>query len=186
MLNVLPEPFIGDPETAKVVLLNLNPGFDDTVERTHNRSEIKDAIFRNLRQESREYPCYAFDPVFARTGVANYWCQYTQTLQKEVGLTDREFAQRLLVIEWFPYASISCGLPAGPFCKSQHYSFQLAKELLARGVEIIGTRSVQRWLKAGPEFSRVPFLKNKQRPWITRNNLDSGVFDRLVAALTSA
>ncbi len=182
--NAIPEPFIGNPETAKIVLLNLNPGFDDTVERNHSRPEIKEAIFRNLRRESCAYPFYAFDPIFAGTGVANYWRQYTAALQKAAGLDDREFSQRLLVIEWFPYASIRGGLPAEPVCASQSYSFQLTRELLARGVEMIGTRSRERWLKAGPEFSRVPFLKNNQRPWITRRNMDNGVFDRLVTALT--
>ena len=51
---------------------------------------------------------------------------------------------------------------------------------------MIGTRSRERWLQAGSEFSRVPFLKNNQRAWITRGNMDSGVFNRLVTALTEA
>lgn len=184
MVNVIPEPFIGNPDTAKVVLLNLNPGYDEMVERCHSRPEIKEAIFQNLRHESRAYPFYAFNPVFAETGVASYWRQYTAALQREAGLNDRELSQRLLVIEWFPYASTRGGLPVKPVCASQSYSFELARELLARGVEMIGTRSRERWLKAGSEFTRVPFLKNNQRPWITRRNMDGGAFDRLVTALT--
>jgi len=31
MLDAIPEPFIGSLETAKVVFLNLNPGYDGTV-----------------------------------------------------------------------------------------------------------------------------------------------------------
>ncbi len=53
MVNVLPEPFIGDPESAKVVLLNLNPGYDSTVAGDHRRPEIKDAIFRNRAMNIR-------------------------------------------------------------------------------------------------------------------------------------
>jgi hypothetical protein len=181
---LIPEPFIGDPETAKVVLLNLNPGFDATVEGNHSRSEIKDAIFRNLRRERREYPFYAFDPAFKGTGVANYWCEYTHNLQSATGLDDRAFAQRLLAIEWFPYPSTSGSLPRRVLCGSQEYSFQLAKEMMAKqGVQFIGMRSKNHWALADSEFSRIPFLKNPQRPWITRGNMDSKVFDRIVTSL---
>jgi hypothetical protein len=139
MVNAIPEPFIGNPETAKVVLLNLNPGHDDTVERHHSCPEIKDAIFRNLRQEPSDYPFYAFDPAFRGTGVANYWCQYTRALQEEADLDDHEFARRLLVIEWFPYSSANGGLSWRRVCESQKYSFQFAKEMLAKAdVQVIG------------------------------------------------
>ena len=181
MVNAIPEPFIGDPETAKVVLLNLNPGFDHTVEQDHSCPEIKEAIFRNLRRESRDYPFYALDPLFEGTGVAHYWRKYTQRLQKEAGLNDAAFAQRLLVIEWFPYASSRGGLPTKPVCPSQEYSFQLAREILTKpDVQMLGTRSLARWRQAGPEFSRVPFLRNPQQPWITRGNMNSDLFDRLL------
>jgi len=187
MVNAIPEPFIRDPGTAKVVLLNLNPGYDATVERNHSRPEIRDAIFRNLHGESRAYPFYAFDPAFRGTGVADYWRKYTRQVQKEAGLDDRTFARRLLVIEWFPYPSTSSGLPRRLLCGSQKYSFQLAKEMLAKkGVQVIGTRAQNYWLQADPEFGRVPFLKNPQRPWITRGNMDSSVFDRVVTSLQTA
>jgi hypothetical protein len=184
MLEAIPEPFIGDPKTAKVVLLNLNPGYDDTVVANHHRPEIKQAILCNLRHEPQRYPFYAFDPVFAGTGVANYWREYTHRLQDEARLDDLKFAKRLLVIEWFPYPSYRGGLPSEPVCESQKYSFQLAKRMLAkRGVQVVGTRSPERWLQAGQEFSRVPFLNNPQRAWVTRGNMDARVFDRVIQAL---
>jgi len=185
MLDAIPEPFIGDPKTAKVVLLNLNPGYDAKVPWDHSRPEIKEAIFRNLRHEHQDYPFYAFNPAFEGTGVANYWREYTRTLQAEAGLNDLEFAKRLLVIEWFPYSSIKSGLPPKPVCGSQTYSFQLAKQMLTKqGVQVVGTRSPERWLQAGSELSRVPFLNNWQRAWVTRGNMDARVFDRVVWTLT--
>lgn len=185
MVNAIPEPFIRNPETAKVVLLNLNPGYDETVKRNHSRPVIKEAIFRNLHHESCAYPFYAFDPDFKETGVGKYWRKYTKRLQGEAGLDDREFSQRLLVIEWFPYASRCGGLPMRPGCQSQRYSFHLAKEILAKPrVQVVGTRSNGRWLSASSEFGRVPFLRNARQPWITRGNMGPGVFDRLVTALT--
>jgi hypothetical protein len=69
MLNSIPEPFIGDPKTARLVLLSLNPGHCAADEPDHARPAIKEAIFRNLRQEPQEFPFYAFDPAFHGTGV---------------------------------------------------------------------------------------------------------------------
>ena len=61
---------------------------------------------------------------------------------------------------------------------------QLAREMLTKpDVQVLGTRSLKRWLQAGPEFSRVPFLRNPQRPWITRGNMNNDLFDRLLRAL---
>src|SRR4051812_49253368 len=73
MLNSIPEPFIGDPKTARLVLLSLNPGHRATDESDHRCPAIKKAILRNLRQEQQEYPFYAFNPDFRDTGVEVYW-----------------------------------------------------------------------------------------------------------------
>ncbi|HYK34427.1 hypothetical protein [Alloacidobacterium sp.] len=166
MLNAIPEPFIGNPNTAKVVLLNINPSYDDTVPETHGRPDIKEAIFRNLRHEHQDYPFYAFNPTFQGTGVSNYWREYTQELQGQVGLDDRQFAKRLLAIEWFPYAARHCTLykrlrrSKECFCESQNYSFQLAKLMLTKqGVQVVGTHGMSRWKEVDSElFDRVPFL----------------------------
>ncbi len=53
-VNLLPEPFIGNPKTAKVVLLNLNPGVGDGDKQAHRNSVFRGAITRNLRNEPQE------------------------------------------------------------------------------------------------------------------------------------
>jgi hypothetical protein len=184
MVKSIPEPFIGNPNTAKVVLLNLNPGHSQNDEADHRRPDIKNAIFANLRHEGQEYPFYALNPAFKETGVAEYWRQYTRELQAESGLDDQTFSKRLLVIEWFPYHSAKAGLRPGVLCDSQLYSFELAKQMLRKdGVQVVGTRSRHYWVEAGRELNRVLFLKNRQRPWITRRNMDRGVFESMLAAL---
>jgi hypothetical protein len=186
MLDAIPEPFIGDPTTARVVLLGLNPGHDGTVPVTHGRAEIKAAIFRNLRHEHREYPFYAFDPVFRDTGVAEWWRKYTRALQREAGLDDRTLAQRLLVIEWLPYASTRFRLRSNAVWESQKYSFHLAQRMLVKqGVQVIGMRSRALWLRAIPELIRVPFLRNPQNPCISGGNMERDAYDRVIQALTA-
>jgi len=98
----------------------------------HRCPEIKDAILPNLCHEDQDYPFYAFNPAFEGTGVANYWRGYTERLQHEVGLNDCHFAKRLLVIEWFPYASEKCRIPKRVVCESQKYSLHLTKQMLAK------------------------------------------------------
>jgi hypothetical protein len=184
MLNSIPEPFIGDPTTARVVLLSLNPGHCPADEPDHRRLPIKKAIFRNLRQEPQEYPFYAFNPDFRDTGVEVYWRKYTRALQLEAGLDDASFAKRLLVIEWFPYHSEKCDLGTRYVCGSQLFSFELAKKMARKeGVQVIGMRSREHWIQVHPSFASIPFLANKQSPWLTRRNMDDGLFDRVLETL---
>lgn len=51
VLESIPEPFIGNPETARVVLLLLNPGHSDDDPDAHRNLQFKNALFRNLRGE---------------------------------------------------------------------------------------------------------------------------------------
>jgi hypothetical protein len=184
MLNSIPEPFIGDPNTARVVLLSLNPGHCSSDEPDHRRPAIKKAIFRNLCQEPQQYPFYAFNPDFLHTGVEVYWRKYTRALQLEARLDDASFAKRLLVIEWFPYHSEKCNLGSRYVCGSQLYSFELAKEMVRKeGVQIIGMRSRKHWVQVHPSFAAIPFLTNKFSPWLTRRNMDERIYNRVLDAL---
>jgi hypothetical protein len=184
MLNSIPEPFIGDPKTARLVLLSLNPGHCAADEPDHRRPAIKNATFQNLRQERQEYPFYAFNPAFRGTGVEVYWRKYTRALQLEAGLNDATFAKRLLVIEWFPYHSEKCNLGTRYVCRSQLFSFELAKEMARKeGVQVIGMRSREHWMQVHPSFAAIPFLANKQSPWLTRANMGEQVFNRVLDSL---
>jgi hypothetical protein len=184
MLNSIPEPFIGDPKTARLVLLSLNPGHCATDEPDHRRPAIKEAMFRNLRQEPQDYPFYAFDPDFQGTGVEVYWRKYTRALQLEAGLDDANFAKRLLVIEWFPYHSKNCTLGTRYVCGSQLFSFELAKEMSRMaGVQVIGMRSREHWLQVHPSFAAIPLLANKQSPWLTRVNMGEQIYNQVLDIL---
>jgi len=184
MLNSIPEPFIGNPDTAKLVLLNLNPGHEKTDEEDHRRPEIKEAMLRNLHRESQEYPFYPFSPEFEGTGVAKWWRKHARELREEDGLNIQTIANRLFVIEWFPYHSTRSGLRKERRCESQNYSFQLAKRMLKeQGAIMVGMRSKEFWVNFDRTFEQVPFLNSPQNPCISRRNMEPGLFDRIVNAL---
>ena len=178
----IPEPFIGNLEAAKVVLLSLNPGDSEDDFQAHSDDEFREALFRNLHGESQKCPFYPLNPKFSWTGAGKWWLARTREL-REAGLDDGTLAESLLVIEWFPYHSRKSAFPNKRVCESQNYSFHLAKKMLERKKLVIGMRSKRKWIEVDQRFGEVPFLKNPQCGHISRNNTDGNVFDRIVEAL---
>jgi Domain of unknown function (DUF3427) len=133
VFDALPEPYIGNPDLAKVVFLGLNPGYSVTDPEWHARKDFRGALLLNLNHEPTDYPFYPLDPAFRQSGAGQWWRERTRQLQSESGLDDRTFAKRIMVIEWFPYHSVSFKAPKAEF-HSQRYSFQLAREMLGRKV----------------------------------------------------
>ena len=100
--NKLPEPFLGDP-IAPIVLLNLNPGFDDS-----DHQYVADPYSRvlqlcNLRHAPAAYPFYHLDPRMAGFGGAKWWTPRLCALIRLVGV--EVVANRVFCVEFFPYSS---------------------------------------------------------------------------------
>jgi hypothetical protein len=185
-LNVgtIPEPFIGSPEVAKVILLNLNPGDAPEDEANHRDPVFRRALISNLRHESQEFPFYPLNPEFAGTGCAKWWNKCLRALFDLGGLHRSDVAQRICVIEWFPYHSRKFkGLPGGRPCASQSYSFEIAKRELESGKLVVGMRAKRRWNDVSPAFAVVPYLRNPQCCCISPGNTDGDLFTRIVETL---
>ncbi len=181
--SLIPEPFIGNPRRAKLVLLNLNPSLDEGDAEAHDRRDFKDAMIRNLRHESQEYAFYPLNPQFEQTPCAGWWLKKTRRLVEECG---REIvAKGLLVIEWFPYHSKNSGLPKKFVCESQRYSCQLAKEMLGRGERMVLLRSKDHWAVCDESLSKLPIARSVQNPAITPANFGNGLFKQMCEALTT-
>src|ERR1700730_11344808 len=60
-LDLMPEPFLGNP-LAPVVLLNGNPGFSEADPATHRDIEFRAAARRNLFHSHPNWPLYLLDP----------------------------------------------------------------------------------------------------------------------------
>jgi hypothetical protein len=153
IVGSIPEPFIGNPQSAKVVLLSLNPGHSEDDAKAHSDGDFRKAMMHNLRHEAQECPFYGLNPKFAWTACGIWWWAHTRRLH-EAGLSWEAISNRLLVIEWFPYHSKRSALPSKPVCPSQEYSFQLAKEML-RSKIVVGMRSRKHWLNVVPAVQNV-------------------------------
>lgn len=180
--NTLPEPFIGNPNSARVVLLGLNPGFVCSDLTTHKSPNFRRVLFRNLRHERQDYPFYPLNREFVGTGTEKWWRRRTRQLL-EAGVSEEELAERLLMIEWLPYRSKRCGWSINRQCPSQAYSFHLAVRLLEAGRIVIGMRSKKYWCAVDSRFGEIPFLRNPRSTYISRKNAGDDLFERIVAAL---
>lgn len=185
MLDSIPEPFIGNPKTAKVVFLGKNPGHSaDDAFHHQNDLDLRHAMFQNLKHELDEYSFYPLNPAFANTGVGMWWSVRTRDLQEAVDWDWKLLATRIMVIEWFPYHSKYFSVPKCK-CPSQDYSFHLVKRAIDKGVLVAGMRARKLWKESDPRLDGMPFLKNPQCGHISRGNAGDGLFERILAASES-
>lgn len=167
-LNVLPEPFIGG-KTAPVVLLNLNPGFDDGDPEDHEREEFQALLRANYEHRDSEFPFYSLNPRFENGG-RRWWEKKLKPLLRICGR--EQVARSVLCIEFFPYHSRRFG--NGRFrVPSQQYGFELTRLAIRRGAVIIVMRGKALWLGQIPELethSPMFALKNPQNVVVSPRN----------------
>ncbi len=139
--------------------------------------------FENLRHEQQPYPFYPLNPEFCWTGAGTWWQQNLRKLFELGGLDPGVVAERLCVIEWFPYHSVKGKrLPLEQVCPSQDYSFSLAKRALGQKL-VVGMRARSRWGIVDSRLGNIPYLKNPQRVSVSPNNAGEQLFWDIVAAL---
>jgi hypothetical protein len=175
-LDVLPEPFVGCLE-APVVLLNLNPGFDEENVEEHRCPEFRDLILNNLRQVPSEFPFYYLNPKIQPCKGAQYWTGKRGKLKRlmvDCGL--KPVAQRVLCIEFFPYHSVTFPrrLRGAKLLPSQEFAVSLAKSAIGRNALIVIMRNKEIWERELRDLlknhERKCVLNNPQNPTITPRN----------------
>lgn len=181
-LDSLPEPFIGLPQSASVVLLNLNPGDGESDKIAHSDRDFRQAILRNLRHEYQDYPFYPLNPKFDWTGAGRWWNQHLRHLFDTAGLKREVVARKLCVIEWFPYHSRKACFGLRQVCASQDYSFNLAFSA-SRSKLVIIMRAANRWTEKYPHFGKLPRLKNPRNPYLSPAGMGDELFWRTVNTL---
>jgi hypothetical protein len=177
--KVLPEPFIGNTK-AQIVLLNLNPGFDDHDPEDHARSEFQALLRNNYSQSPLDYPFYFLDPQFD-SGGRRWWERKLGCL---LGIVERtQLARALLCVEYFPYHSRrfrhgSLELP------SQEFGFDLVRSAIKRKALVLFMRGRKMWLERIPELADYEnkfALNSPQNVVISRGNCPADWFDRTLA-----
>jgi hypothetical protein len=180
-LELLPEPYLGNP-TAKVILLNLNPGYSegDIIFHRDNEFFIK-TCRENLLHNEQEYPFYLLNPYNYQSPGFKWWHKRLKPLIELYGL--KKVANSICCIEFFPYHSENYRQMRSPL-PSQSYSFHLVREAIKRSAMIVVMRSQKNWLEQVPELRNHNFytLSSVQNVTVSQSNLRSG-FSELVRLL---
>lgn len=183
-LELLPEPYLGNPQ-AKIVLLNGNPGFDEDVHIYHNNANFVKAYRTNLYHERQEYPFYLLNPQFEKSPGFEWRYDTLERLLIQFHYDLKKIANEIFVIEYFPYPSKNFGFYKGIL--SQQYSFYLLKEAMKRDALIIQMRAKTNWQKMNPylrSYHRYYVLNSPQNVKITENNCPDG-YPEILRALES-
>lgn len=176
-LEHLPEPFLGRPD-APVVLLGLNPGYDERDDHWHNLPEFAARSRANMVHGPLDYPFYLLDPAHPTPG-HDWWRKKLRALIERTSLM--AVARNVLCVEFFPYHSLSYGHD-GLRVPSQYYSFDLVRRAMARGAVLVRMRAEARWFRAVPQlasYERLRRCTSVQNPTISHRSLPDG-FEEIV------
>jgi len=173
-LDVMPEPFVGNPE-APIWLLNLNPGFDEG-DLTHG-DDIREQQRTALTLEADHF--WLLNPKNDHIPGYHWWTKRTRKLAEEVGL--RNVTTGLFCVELFPYHSQSF-LP-GAKVPSQDFTFEVVRSGVRKKKTFLVMRSEKVWRQAVPELGDADLIRtNTPRcAYLTPGNISR--FNEVVAKL---
>ena len=187
-LEMLPDPYLGSPETAEVYLLSLNAGFEEGNKLMENQYYLEEKKL-SLTFENR-YKFLALDPKLNDTG-GYKWGGYKwwyprlreilELFNKE-GFSDEQVSSMFMCIEFFPYASEKFKRPRR-LVHSQKYSFWLVRKAIENKKTIVVMRGKKLWLKNVCELNDYRFieLKSWQNVYLSKNNIKPPKdFERLI------
>lgn len=184
----LPFPYYGNPNSAKVLILQANPGVDTLWNIHPYKERILSNDRRNLLHEL-DIPIPSLSPEQrhwrynnGQEGHCWYW-KRTKEFQDELGW--EVVAKSFCYMEFFPYRSISLFYP-DTLPPSQQYTFYLLKEFIKKGLPIIVTRMKKKWLEYVPELVNYQYLytlKSNQNVYLTKKNLGETAYYAIVKSI---
>jgi hypothetical protein len=180
--SLLPEPFFGRFD-APIVLLLKNPGLDKHGKDLmwHLDPEFKKSLTKALTNPRGQEHFHLLDPT-AGPG-CNWWRKACKPLNESLANNTPRLASKLLAIEYFPYHSRSFA-HATPRLPSQTFTFQLVRDAIKRGAQIVCMRGELEWIGAVPElrkYRKFCVAEDQQNSVVSRSNvLSFGVLLRIL------
>lgn len=191
-LEIPPTPFVGTPDTARVVLLTVSPFWDDEKSAEHeNDPEYTKHIWRNLTFDNKDFPFCFLNPAFAETSAYRWWSAYLRELieacdQKTEGRGLEAVSRGVFAVSFFPYhVNNFKGGITGLRC--QKFAQNLVSNFRTEGVPIVITSGAPEWTAALPKLKDYASkTRNSQKATISRSNLPADVFETIVESLSTA
>lgn len=185
-----PLPYLGNPRTARVILLMKNSKYSPEDETEAEAiPQLADENVKSLTFES-DFPFFYLAPNFAGTAGYAWWDSTVGDLLNAAaaareGMTRDAIAGRIACLQSHPYRSRESFDPKEPF-PTQAWTDFLAGEAAARpGVVFVVMGGEPRWREAVPNLKNADLirLRTVRRPSITPGNMAQADFDRLVKLL---
>lgn len=184
--EIMPAPFMGNVLTSPIVLLTLNPGYDEKEEEKNYYNEYK-LYWKNEIQHIHsvpELPLFCLEDKYVE--YSDYWLKKFMSL---ISVSSKEkVAQNISIIQFFPYhtkkyKNIPKRLLKG-YLESQDYNFELVKQAIERKAIIIILRSKKLWFEAIPDLDneRTRFTNSALNTIQSEKNL-GGTFKEIVDIL---
>jgi hypothetical protein len=192
-LQVPPQPYIGNPVTARVILLGKNPVYspvdDDDLARV---PELETEKMCGLTFES-ERPFFSLDPRFEGTNFYKLWndalADLLNACQNDHGVDRDTVLSRLAVVHWHPYhsqRSFDFKDLEEPLI-SQAYNLELVRDAIRAGKVFVlqyGASNEKQWRAKLPELPKdCVTTSSPQSSLLSRGNISPENFERLVKAL---
>jgi len=178
-LDALPEPFFGN-KNAPIVLLGLNPGFDDKDPEVHSNADFQYLLRNNYLHMPSEYPFYYLNPNFHNQGRV-WWGKILKPLLSIFSC--EKLGESLFCVEYFPYHSRHFN-HTKLILLSQEYGFSIVRNAMERKAVIVMMRARKLWLEKMPGLKSYPSLmalNNPQNVVISSRNCSG--FDKIVLAI---
>lgn len=184
--EIMPAPFMGNVLTSPIVLLTLNPGYDEKEEEKDYYNEYK-SYWKNEIQHIHsvpELPLFCLEDKYVK--YSDYWLKKFMPL---ISVSSKEkVAQNISIIQFFPYHTkkykdMPKRLLKG-YLGSQKYNFELVKQAIERKAIIIILRKKRLWFEAIPKLNneRTRFTNSALNTIQSEKNL-GGTFREVVDIL---
>ena len=190
-LEIPPDPFVGSPDTARVLLLTKSPSWDErNIADYEDNPAYAQAMHQNLQFENEDYPFYYLNPAFAHTSGYQWWFpklrELIEACQERLGAEEAQalVAKRVMTVAYFPY-HVEKYVGTVQNMPSQKYSFGLVGALAQGGIPVVIQSHGKLWLKQMPSGHGTVITTNSaQSNFISRRNLPEGEFEKLLDLLT--
>lgn len=185
--DLLPEPFIGIPDTAKVLFLALNPGYKGPEDDWHSREEFRKLIIDNSKFRSMDYPYYYLNeaPSF-RGSPGHIW--HKRILSELINAFSAQIlSKNICCIQFHGYHSTRYK-PLGEILPSQRRSFELVKSVMKRNIPIVLMRSRNIWFDAISDLKTYPsiiILNNYRSPTVSKGNMSESDYGKIMMHLAT-
>jgi hypothetical protein len=191
-LELVPQPYMGNPRNCRLLLLHGNPGFHEPDLAQHQTSVFRAAARASLRHEAREYQFLLLRPAFEGFEGGVYWRRVLRFVFDAVASrahVAREQAVKLVagrvaLVELHAYHSQKLTMHASlRGLPTRAYTRELIRRAHRRGASCLVMRSAREWQHLLGEAPSGWRLRNPRNASVSPGNLPPGAFDSLVASL---